>query len=190
MKKLKIAILGYRSAPFGGGQGVYINDISRALMIMGHEVDVISGPPYPYLSNQVKLIKLPGLDLFQTFSFKERLKIFLNNKDKKLIDFYEFFSTLFGGFPEMRTFGHRANNFLKINHNYDVVIDNQSLSYGMLEIQKRFPFIGIIHHPISKDFKFELESANNFSYKLSRYRWYSFLKMQNKVAKNLSLIHI
>jgi hypothetical protein len=62
----------------------------------------------------------------------------------------------------MRTFGHRANNFLKINHNYDVVIDNQSLSYGMLEIQKRFPFIEIIHHPISKDFKFELESANSF----------------------------
>ena len=103
MKKLKIAILSYRSAPFGGGQGVYVNDISRALMIMGHEVDVISGPPYPYLSDQVNLIKLPGLDLFQTFSFKERLKIFLNKKDKKLIDFYEFFSTLFGGFPEMRT---------------------------------------------------------------------------------------
>ena len=158
MKKLKIAILSYRSAPFGGGQGVYVNDISRALMIMGHEVDVISGPPYPYLSDQVNLIKLPGLDLFQTFSFKERLKIFLNKKEKKLLDFYEFSSTLFGGFPEMRTFGHRANNFLKINRNYDVVIDNQSLSYGMLEIQKRFPFIGIIHHPISKDFKFELES--------------------------------
>jgi hypothetical protein len=51
---------------------------------MGHEVDVISGPPYPYLSDQVNLIKLPGLDLFQTFSFKERLKIFLNKKDKSL----------------------------------------------------------------------------------------------------------
>ena len=81
MKKLKIAILSYRSAPFGGGQGVYVNDISRALSIMGHKVDVISGPPYPHLSDQVNLIKLPGLDLFQTFSFKERLKIFLNKID-------------------------------------------------------------------------------------------------------------
>ena len=101
-------------------------------MIMGHEVDVISGPPYPYLSDQVNLIKLPGLDLFQTFSFKERLKIFLNKKDKKLIDFYEFFSTLFGGFPEMRTFGHRANNFLKINHNYDVGLDYMSVTNHFL----------------------------------------------------------
>ena len=155
---------------------------------MGHKVDVISGPPYPFLSDQVNLIKLPGLDLFQTFSFKERLKIFLNKKDKKLIDFYEFTSTLLGSFPEMRTFGYRANNFLKINNNYDVVIDNQSLSYGMLEVQKRFPFIEIVHHPISKDFKFELESANTFAYKLSRYRWYSFLKMQKKVAKNINSI--
>jgi glycosyltransferase involved in cell wall biosynthesis len=131
---------------------------------------------------------LPGLDLFQTFSFKERLKIFLQKKNKKFIDFYEFSSTFFGGFPEMRTFGYRVNNFLKINNNYDVVIDNQSLSYGILEIQKRFPFIEIIHHPISKDFKFELESANSFLYKLSRYRWYSFLKMQKKVAKKINRI--
>ena len=52
---------------------------------MGHEVDVISGPPYPDLFNKVNLVKLPGLDLFQTFSFKKRVKIFVNKKKKKLI---------------------------------------------------------------------------------------------------------
>ena len=83
MQKLKIAILSYRSAPFGGGQGIYIRDISRALSIMGHTVDVISGPPYPNLVGEINLIKLPGLDLFQTFSFKERLKIFYNKKKSK-----------------------------------------------------------------------------------------------------------
>ena len=76
LSKLKIAILSYRSAPFGGGQGIYIHDISKALAIMGHEVEVISGPPYPNLSENVSLTKLPGLDLFQTFSFKKRLNIF------------------------------------------------------------------------------------------------------------------
>ena len=188
MQKLKIAILSYRSAPFGGGQGIYIRDISRALSIMGHTVDVISGPPYPNLVDEINLIKLPGLDLFQTFSFKERLKIFYNKKNKKLIDFYEFISVFFGGFPEMRTFGYRANKFLKLSPDYDVVIDNQSLSYGILEIQKRLPFIEIIHHPISKDYKFELETASGFLYKLSRHRWYSFLKMQKKVAKDINNI--
>ena len=169
-------------------QGIYIRDISRALSIMGHRIDVISGPPYPNLVDEINLIKLPGLDLFQTFSFKERLKIFYNIKNKKLVDFYEFISVLFGGFPEMRTFGYRANKFLKLSSHYDIIIDNQSLSYGILEIQKRFPLIEIIHHPISKDYKFEYETASSFLYKLSRHRWYSFLKMQKKVAKNINNI--
>ena len=188
MQKLNIAILSYRSAPFGGGQGIYVHDITKAFSFMGHQVDVISGPPYPNLYEKVNLIKMPGLDLFQTFSFKDRLKIFINKKNKRALDFYEFFSTFFGGFPEMRTFGERAKEFLDINNHYDIVIDNQSLSYGLLQIQKKFPLIEIIHHPITKDYKFELQSSNSFIYSLSRHRWYSFLKMQKRVAKKLKKI--
>ena len=188
MQKLNIAILSYRSAPFGGGQGIYVHDISKALSLMGHQVDVISGPPYPNLDEKVNLIKLPGLNLFQTFIFKDRLKIFIKKKNKRAIDFYEFFSTFFGGFPEMSTFGERAKEFLDKNLHYDIVIDNQSISYGMLEIQKKFPLIEIIHHPITKDYKFELQSSSSFMYKLSRHRWYSFLKMQKRVAPQLKTI--
>ena len=180
MQKLKIAILSYRSAQFGGGQGVYVRDISFALSLLGHEVDVISGPPYPNLQQGVNLIELPGLNLFETFSFKDRLKKFLNKKNKKLNEYYEFFSVLFGGFPEPKTFGKRANDYLKTNDHYDLIIDNQSLSYGMVEIQKRFPFIEMIHHPITMDFKHEMKVSKKIKYKVSRYRWYSFLKMQKK----------
>lgn len=188
MEKLNIAILSYRSSPFGGGQGIFIHDISNALSLMGHQVDVISGPPYPNLTEKIDLIKLPGLDLFQTFSFRDRLNIFLKKKNKRAIDFYEFFSTFFGGFPEMRTFGERAKEFLDKNYHYDIVIDNQSISYGMLEIQKKFPLVEIIHHPITKDYKFELQSNSGFMYRLSRHRWYSFLKMQKRVAPQLKKI--
>jgi len=188
LQKLNIAILSYRSAPFGGGQGIYVHDISKALSLMGHQVDVISGPPYPNLDEKVNLIKLPGLNLFQTFIFKDRLKIFIKKKNKRAIDFYEFFSTFFGGFPEMSTFGERAKEFLDKNLHYDIVIDNQSISYGMLEIQKKFPLIEIIHHPITKDYKFELQSSSSFMYRLSRHRWYSFLKMQKRVAPQLKTI--
>ena len=188
MTKLNIAILSYRSAPFGGGQGVYIHDISKALSIMGHKVDVISGPPYPNLSEEVNLIELPGLDLFQTFSFKERMKIFWKKEKKNFSDIYEFISVLLGGFPEMRTFGYRARDYLILNNHYDIVIDNQSISYGMIDLQKIFPFIEIIHHPITKDFKYEMEQSNKLLYKFSRYRWYSFLKMQKKVAPKISNI--
>ena len=185
MQKLNIAILSYRSAKFGGGQGVYIKDISFALSLMGHNVDVISGPPYPDLHDGVKLIKLPGLDLFETFSFKDRFKKFKKKKSKNFDDYYEFFIALAGGFPELRTFGNRANNYLVNNNNYDVIIDNQSISYGLIEIQKRFPLIEIIHHPITFDFKFELAASKKIKYKISRYLWYSFLKMQKQVAPKI-----
>ena len=188
MQKLKIAILSYRSAQFGGGQGVYVRDISFALSLLGHEVDVISGPPYPNLQHGVNLIELPGLNLFETFSFKDRLKKFFYKKNKKLNEYYEFFSVLFGGFPEPKTFGKRANDYLKTNDHYDLIIDNQSLSYGMVEIQKRFPFIEMIHHPITMDFKHEMEVSKKIKYKVSRYRWYSFLKMQKKVAPSIRRI--
>tara|TARA_Y100001978_G_scaffold200310_1_gene216333 strand:+ start:189 stop:1436 length:1248 start_codon:yes stop_codon:yes gene_type:complete len=188
LQKLKIALLSYRSARFGGGQGVYIRDISFALSLMGHDVDVISGPPYPQLHEGIKLIKLPGLNLFETFSFKDRIEKFKKKKNKNMDDFYEFFLTLTGGFPELRTFGNRANKYLKENDDYDVVIDNQSISYGMIEIQKRFPFIEIIHHPITFDFKFELASSKKIKYRISRYLWYSFLKMQKRVAPQIKNI--
>ena len=188
MQKLNIAILSYRSAQFGGGQGVYVKDISYAIHLMGHKVDVISGPPYPVLHHGVNLIKLPGLNLFETFSFKDRVKKIFKKKNKNLDDYYEFISVLFGGFPEPKTFGNRANKFLKNNKNYDLIIDNQSISYGTLEIQKRLPFIEIIHHPITIDFKYELQSSKKIKYKISRYRWYSFLKMQKKVAPHLKKI--
>jgi glycosyltransferase involved in cell wall biosynthesis len=182
LHKLNIAILSYRSAKFGGGQGVYIRDISFALSLMGHNIDVISGPPYPDLHKKVNLIKLSGLNLFETFSFKDRLKKLFKKKNKNFNHYYEFISVLFGGFPEPKTFGDRVNIYLSSNNNYDLIIDNQSLSYGMIDIQKRFPFIEIIHHPITFDYKFELASSKKIKYKLSRYRWYSFLKMQKKVA--------
>ena len=188
MQKLNIAILSYRSARFGGGQGVYIRDISFALSLMGHRVDVISGPPYPELHDGIKLIELPGLNLFETFSFRDRLNKFIKKKSKTNDDYYEFFSTLIGGFPELRTFGNRANKFLNSNKNYDIIIDNQSISYGMIEIQKRFPLVEIIHHPITFDFKFELASTKKIKYKISRYLWYSFLIMQKKVAPKLETI--
>ena len=188
MQKLNIAILSYRSARFGGGQGVYIRDISFALSLMGHRVDVISGPPYPELHDGIKLIELPGLNLFETFSFRDRLNKFIKKKSKTNDDYYEFFSTLIGGFPELRTFGNRANKFLNSNKDYDIIIDNQSISYGMIEIQKRFPLVEIIHHPITIDFKFELASTKKIKYKISRYLWYSFLIMQKKVAPKLETI--
>jgi hypothetical protein len=64
VKSLKICLLGYRSNPYSGGQGIYIKYLSKALVDAGHSVDVISGAPYPHLDPRVKLIKMPSLDLY------------------------------------------------------------------------------------------------------------------------------
>ena len=186
-KPLKIAILSYRSAPFGGGQGIYVYELSKALNNIGHNVDVISGPPYPELIADIELIKLPGLNLFSTFKFRERLKIFFHTKNKSLDDWYEFSSTLMGGFPELQTFGNRAKIFLS-DKNYDVVIDNQSISFGMIDIQKSKPLIEIMHHPISKDYFYDLKFARGLVQRISKMRWFSFLKMQKKVAKQIKVV--
>jgi glycosyltransferase involved in cell wall biosynthesis len=186
-KPLKIAILSYRSAPFGGGQGIYVYELSKALNNIGHNIDVISGPPYPELIADIELIKLPGLNLFRTFKFRERLKIFFNTKNKSLDDWYEFSSTLMGGFPELQTFGNRAKIFLS-DTNYDAVIDNQSISFGMIDIQKSKPLIEIMHHPISKDYFYDLKFARGLVQRLSKMRWFSFLKMQKKVAKQIKVV--
>ena len=186
-KPLKIAILSYRSAPFGGGQGIYVYELSKALNNIGHNVDVISGPPYPELIADIELIKLPGLNLFSTFKFRERLKIFFHTKNKSLDNWYEFCSTLMGGFPELQTFGNRAKIFLS-DKNYDAVIDNQSISFGMIDIQKSKPLIEIMHHPISKDYFYDLKFARGLVQRLSKMRWFSFLKMQKKVAKQIKVV--
>ena len=62
LHKLKIALLSYRSAPFSGGQGIFVKELSNALLKRGHEIDIISGPPMPMLDPGIKLIKLEGLN--------------------------------------------------------------------------------------------------------------------------------
>ena len=184
---LNIAILSYRSAPFGGGQGIYVYELSKALKEIGHNVDVISGPPYPELISDIELIKLPGLNLFSTFKFRERLKLLFAKKNKSIDDWYEFFVTLVGGFPELETFGNRARTFLA-GKNYDAVIDNQSISYGMLKIQESKPLIEIMHHPISRDYYYDLRFSKGLLQRLSKIRWFSFLKMQKRVARQIAVV--
>jgi glycosyltransferase involved in cell wall biosynthesis len=187
MNSLKIVILSYRSAPFGGGQGIYVYELSKALKELGHKVDIISGPPYPELIPEIELIKLPGLNLFSTFKFRDRLNLFFNKNNKSFNDWYEFGSTLIGGFPEIQTFGNRAHTYLA-NKTYDVVIDNQSISYGAVKIQDSFPLVEMMHHPISKDYYYDLKFAKGILQRISKIRWYSFLKMQKISARKINVV--
>lgn len=183
-RPLKICLLGYRSHPHCGGQGVYLHYLSKALVEAGHSVDVISGPPYPELDPRVKLIKMPGLNLFGEENPTRALRL------RHLLswtDFFEWWSKLSGGFAEPYTFGRRAARYLREQgRHYDIVHDNQSLCHGLLDIEKLgLPVVATIHHPITRDRRMALEAAPDWRYRLLVRRWYRFLKMQMKVARKL-----
>ena len=72
---------------------------------------------------------------------------------------------------------------------YDIVHDNQSLSYGLLGIAGAgYPTVATIHHPITVDRDTEIEAAGSWLRRLKVRRWYSFLPMQKRVSRRLSHI--
>jgi glycosyltransferase involved in cell wall biosynthesis len=185
-RALRIALLSYRSHPNCGGQGVYVRNLSHALCQLGHRVDVVSGPPYPHLNNGAGLHRLPSLDLynpedlFRTPSLKE-----LCNP----INLLEWLDVSTMGFPEPLTFGLRAWRFLRRNaHRYDVVHDNQSLSYGIWDIARHLPTLATIHHPITVDRGLAVKAAATFHHKAKQWRWYSFIGMQKRVVPTLKRV--
>ena len=185
---MKIGLLSYRSNPFSGGQGIYVKHLSLALTKLGHQVDVISGPPYPDLHEDINLIKIPSLNLFE-LEDNLRLRSFRPSFLFNLADFREWLGVLSGSFPEPYAFGKRVNVYLdKTSTDYDLIHDNQSLCYELINIQKEIPLVTTIHHPITRDRRLALEAAATWKERLSINRWHSFLRMQKKVAPQLNRI--
>lgn len=184
-RPLRIALLGYRSHPHVGGQGIYLYYLSKALVDLGHQVDVISGPPYPQLDSRVRLIQLPSLDLYAHPNPHRALRA------RHLLswaDFYEWWSKLSGGFGEPYCFGRRLVSYFKTHKpHYDLIHDNQSLCYGLLQLQRRgYKVLATVHHPITRDRDLALAAATSKGQAWLIRRWYSFLAMQQQVVNKLN----
>ncbi|MFI0419488.1 glycosyltransferase family 4 protein [Spongiactinospora sp. 9N601] len=182
---LRVALLSYRSKPTCGGQGVYLRHLSRELVGLGHRVEVFSGQPYPELDEGVVLTKVPSLDLYRDEDPFRTPKL---HEYRDWIDVLEVGTMWSGGFPEPLTFSLRVLRELRARvGDFDVVQDNQILGYGLLGIQRLFPLVGTIHHPISVDRRIELAEAEG-QRKVSLRRWYGFVRMQSHVAPRLNPI--
>ena len=183
---LRICFLSYRSNPHSGGQGVYLKNLSRALYDLGHEIDVVSGPPDPLLDGDIPLTQLPCLDLYNP---EDPFRLPKINELKNPINLVEWLGVSTMGFPEPFTFGLRAYQYLKQRwHKYDIIHDNQSLSYGIWAINKFVPTIATIHHPITIDRAVAIRTVSAAWKKLKHLRWYSFIGMQKRVSRKLSHI--
>ena len=180
---LRICILSYRGNPHSGGQGVYVANLSAALTDLGHQVTVLSGPPYPVLDKRVRLETIAGLNLFDG---RDRLSAFKMAWLLSPLALWEWLSALSGGFPEPRSYGVRALAWLRDKGaDYDVVHDNQSLCSSLLKIQRLLPLVTTVHHPITRDLDMQLSHAKNFWHRLLIRRWHDFLPMQKRVTPRL-----
>ena len=185
---MRVGLLSYRSYAYSGGQGIYLRYLSNALRDLGHEVDIMSGPPYPIVDAGVNLIKLPGLDLYR-FNLFHRL--FINPARLNTYpNFMEWAGMLTGYFSEPLSFGMRAYKYLQGREKqYDVIHDNQTLAYGILDIQKMgYPVVETIHHPVTIDRDLTIKAAKSIKDKFGYWRWFSFINMQIKVAQQLPYI--
>ncbi len=183
---LKIAYLTYRGKPHVGGQGVYTRHLTKALPDLGHTVEVYSGQPYPVLDERVPLHQLPSLDLWNDH-FPGRLPAYWELKTKG--DIVETLSHFKGTFGEPLAFSVRVYEQLKKRQReFDLVHDNQCLGYGILGVEKLIPTIVTLHHPITRDRALELEHTKGRGKRRSISRWYSFVKMQGRVASRMPRI--
>lgn len=183
---LRIAYLAYRGKPHVGGQGVYTRHLTKALVDMGHTVEVLGGPPYPILDDRVPLTKLPSLETFNEH-FPMRKPRMFELKDRW--DWLENTSFNLGNFPEPMAFSWRAWDNLRYRaHEFDLVHDNQTLGWGLLGIQRFLPILATIHHPITVDRRLEIEHARTLTEEIGKRRWYAFTRMQTQVAKRMDRV--
>lgn len=185
-RPLRLAYLSYRSKPTVGGQGIYTRHLTKALVDLGHSVEVFSGQPYAVLDDRIPQTKLPSLDIFND-QYPGRFPAYWEIKSKADILELATFST--GQFPEPLAFSYRALQTMKTRaKDFDLVHDNQCLGYGILGIDKLIPTLVTLHHPITVDRRLEMEAAPNWRKRMSIGRWYGFVKMQGRVAQRMPRI--
>ncbi len=183
-RPLRIALLSYRSKPHCGGQGVYVRHLSRELDALGHRVEVFSGQPYPELDPGPGLTRVPSLDLYRD---GDPFRTPHWHEYRDWADALETAMMWGGAFPEPLTFSIRVRRALAARAgDFDVVHDNQGLGYGMLGLEGLgLPLVASIHHPISVDRRIDLADSGPLE-RLSRWRWYGFVRMQARVARRIA----
>jgi len=187
---MRIALLTYRGNMFCGGQGIYAAYLAREWQRAGHEVHVIAGPPYPELAPGIPLHPIPNANVFGVPH-----PDFVRREDPlrllQPLTLWELGVSRIGVFPEMQTFGLRLLlrwRELQRRHRFDVVFDNQCLSWGLLGIQATgVPVVSVIHHPlhIDREADFAIDPS---LYKKIRRTLYFPLFMQQVVAPRLARI--
>jgi glycosyltransferase involved in cell wall biosynthesis len=182
-----VAFLLYRGNPRCGGQGVYTRHLTRELVALGHSVEVFAGPPWPELDPGVGFTPVPGLDLYRD---PDPFRVPHPREFHDLADAAEFGVMCTAGFGEPWAYSIRARRLLAGRRDdFDLVHDNQCLGSGMLGmIADGWPLLTTLHHPITVDRQLALSHTSNPWQRVTTRRWFGFLRMQVRVARQLPAI--
>jgi glycosyltransferase involved in cell wall biosynthesis len=187
---VRIALLTYRGNMYCGGQGIYAAHLAREWHRAGHEVHVIAGPPLPALDPEIPLHVVENENVFgvEHPDWADRpdpLRLLAP------LNLWELGVSRFGVFPEMQTFGLRLLmqwKKLQQQHRFDIVFDNQCLSWGLLGIQAAgTPVVSVIHHPLHIDREADYAIDPSLRMKVKRTLYFPLL-MQQVVARRLAKI--
>ena len=189
---MKICFLCYRGNMYCGGQGIYMHYLTREFQRMGHEVDVMVGPPYPDVAEGIGVHKLESLNLYdRNIDGKPWLPQDNPLRILRPFNLWEFAATKMGMFPEMLTFSLRAYHMmcqLPPERRYDIVHDNQCLAYGLLLMRAiDIPVVATIHHPLPIDLKADIIQARHIFEAIRQCLFYPPM-MQHIVARRLDRV--
>ncbi|MCP3983243.1 MAG: glycosyltransferase family 4 protein [bacterium] len=159
-RPLRIAFVAYRGNMQCGGQGIYLWFLARELTRLGHEVDVIVGPPYPDAMPFASHVTEVENEMFWARWFMKDWAGFLPRPNPLRVfhplHFYELLASRIGFLPEPFAFSLRAFRTLagriRAGAHYDVIHDVQCLGYGLLGMQALgLPVVTTVHHPLTVD---------------------------------------
>ena len=187
---MRIALLTYRGNMYCGGQGIYAAYLAREWKRAGHDVHVIAGPPLPELEPGIPLHVIPNENVFAQ-EHPDWLPRAAPFSLLKPLSLWELGVSRFGVFPEMQTFGIRLLQRwrrLQNRHRFDIVFDNQCLSWGLLGIRASgVPVVSVIHHPLHIDREADFAIDPSLVKKVKRTLYFP-LFMQQMVAPRLDKI--
>jgi len=177
---------------FSGGQGVYVSNLSRELNALGHDIHVISGPPYPELAESVTLHKVRNYNYHRLLATNRR---FFYGRDPLdafgLLNLAELVTTRVGMYSVMGAFSIRAyDRFHRLHAEqpFDVVHDNQVLGYGTLLIKLFGPrVVATVHHPLDADRANRIREGRSLGEQVRAALFYPFF-MQKIVAQRVDQV--
>jgi len=171
-RPLRIAFVSYRGNMRCGGQGVYLWFLARELAALGHEVDVLVGPPYPDpMPFAGEVVALENLELWGKWFARDWAAFFPAETPLRILTplhFYEMAASRLGFLPEPAAFSLRAFQALARRlhggRRYDLVHDVQCLGWGLLGVRALgIPVVSTVHHPLSVDRRFSFVRDRSFT---------------------------